>query len=295
MLEKAFRIKRMVRLTAFFALTIALATPALADEQDTAKLLKRLAKSVERQQFADAKITGATIEGRAVVIQVEVFPAADPTEILQGLKGGMEKGMCQRTAVDFLEREQISYRLNITQNAKVLGVSSITADSCRELHRILANNDDSVPIKDDAEAFFDFKGIVAGSNINLLETMEKCSKAFSEPVNTCYLPDGKVAGEEVFPSLVIYKNRLSSLKFRVPAYSYARIKASLIAKYGKPLGEENVSWQNKMGATFQNVHTYWDFRSGTMRLEQRSETLDEGSVLYVDLYQPPGAEPVVDF
>ncbi|MDZ7862850.1 hypothetical protein [Acidovorax sp.] len=62
--------------------------------------------------------------------------------------------------------------------------------------------------------------------------------------------------------------------------NYRDIKALLMERYGKPTRTWTEKLQNKMGATFSSEALDWEGKSVTLKLRERSDTVDQTSVFF---------------
>lgn len=267
-------------------------------DKDLQKLLQKTAKSIKPAKYNDADLTGATVEGRTVVIHIVLSVNANAAAIKDKLTTslGFESGFCKQATVREMNSKGFSAKISYERSGAVLWEQSLNPEACTKYWDHLAqSNSDKVPTMTENASvpFFEFRGISAGKSYNL-GVFSTCN-AVSTELSRCFLSDSRVAGILMFPAFVMYKTRLSRMDARFDSDGYSVLRDALIAKYGKPSSERPSKWQNQMGAVFENMETEWSFKSGILRLTLRGNKIDESTLIYADLYGIPEKKPVVDF
>jgi hypothetical protein len=71
---------------------------------------------------------------------------------------------------------------------------------------------------------------------------------------------------------------------------YSQIREMLVGKYGKPTREKASTIQNRVGASFDNITTEWDFQEGTLELNKRYGQIDTSWLTFIN----PAVELKID-
>lgn len=95
------------------------------------------------------------------------------------------------------------------------------------------------------------------------------------PIGSTGLTELRVGG--VHLTLLNYNyfdGRLVGLDMFMHVNWYREIHDMLVGKYGKPARQLDMPLQNRMGATFNNTRSEWDFKEGVLRFDKRSGSID---------------------
>jgi hypothetical protein len=63
---------------------------------------------------------------------------------------------------------------------------------------------------------------------------------------------------------------------------FPKLREMLIGRYGNPTAEKVEQVQNRMGATFDNPVSEWQFREGTLLLERRYTDVNTGVLRFIN-------------
>ena len=74
--------------------------------------------------------------------------------------------------------------------------------------------------------------------------------------------------------------RLEQVEIKFITGRYPEMLDILTKRYGKPIETKTEPWQSKAGAMFTNEISSWIGKNIEIRLVERGDTVDEGSVLY---------------
>jgi hypothetical protein len=135
----------------------------------------------------------------------------------------------------------------------------------------------------------DFKGIPFGSDSEFVRTELYpsitdwyCAEPSKSPLladKTCYMGSSTYANRPVTSLRAdFYGGKVGSFLMTTKPEDYAAIRATVIAKYGKPAHEANSVLSNAYGAKFQQVETSWILRGGSISMQRYTDTLTEGSL-----------------
>lgn len=84
-----------------------------------------------------------------------------------------------------------------------------------------------------------------------------------------------VGGVEVMSlKYKFFNGKLFSLDMALNFRQYSQIHDMLVGKYGKPTRIKAGTLQNRMGASFDNLTSEWDFKEGTLKFDMRFASVE---------------------
>lgn len=134
---------------------------------------------------------------------------------------------------------------------------------------------------------FDFKGIVAGGEVNYAY-LRDCDTKKRTGLNACRAIDGSIGNYSgLAPYVGLYNGRLTSLTYLLDRDAFLSIFSSFRNKYGEPCKKKTVPWRNGAGAVLENQLVVWCFATGELELTAISTDLRYGSAIYSDTHAAP--------
>lgn len=275
-------------------LSLAAAEP-LPGKKPTAVILQETADRFNRKSADDRRagiyaLNGAVATEDTLTFKWEVQPA-DVAKVREELKSPKwANGMyCNQN----FYRELVTI-FNVTITHQIRAGSEIVADQV--LGEYLCNRPPiEEPSATNALKLFDFKGIVAGGEVNRAY-LRDCDKKERNWRNTCRALDGNIGSyNELAPYIDLYNNRLTNLTYLFNREAFNHIYASFIGKYGEPCKKNTIPWRNAAGAVLENQVVVWCFRTGELELRAISDNIRYGHAMYTDTYQAPATPAARNF
>lgn len=149
---------------------------------------------------------------------------------------------------------------------------------------------------------FEFRGVQAGRLVDLQGLgfkAKQCEFGRTKDEIACTNGNDGIADVPAISTYVVFKGKIETIDFSFRQSHYQHILKSLLQRYGAPCRTDKTTWQNKLGAKFDNVEAVWCFSTGEMRLQAIGLDLESSLLHYLDLptaqMAASAAPPKVDF
>lgn len=139
---------------------------------------------------------------------------------------------------------------------------------------------------------FEFKQVQAAQPVDL-RRLPGCRPAATSTV--CTNPRDKIAGYAAETRVEVFGGKLSSISMVIDRKDFFGLLDAFRAKYGATCDEKILEMQNRVGRVVKGTVATWCFSTGKLQVRAFGPTLRQSEAVYLDVNQPAGPKPVVDF